>query len=144
MNWARVFLGAIVYLIIGQVMHTVSSILTMDYYTDPNYFAVWSKIMMPGMGPPPTEFYVYSILSSFIVGLIYSYVYVRVKEIMKGTAMKKGMKYGLAIFLMAGIPFFLSVYLLVNLPLGLLVYWLIIDGLLTYLLGGMAIAWLSK
>ena len=144
MNWTRVFLGAIAYLIISQVMHAISSVMAMDYYIDPNYFAVWSKIMMPGMGPPPTEFYVYSILSSFIVGLIYSYIYVRVKEIMKGTVMKKGMKYGLAIFLMAGIPFFLSLYLLVNLPLGLLVYWLIIDGLLTYLLGGIAIAWLNK
>ena len=143
-NCKRIVLGAIAYLVIAQVLHTVSTMLTMNYYLDPNYFAVWSKIMMPTAGPPPMEFYYYSLGFGLIIGIIYSYIYANVKNIMKGTVIKKGLKYGFAIFLMAGIPSFLSIYLLINLPLGLLVYWLIIDQLLTFLFGGVAIAWLNK
>ena len=143
-NCKRIVLGAIAYLVIAQVLHTVSTMLTMNYYLDPNYFTVWSKIMMPIAGPPPMEFYYYSLGFGLIIGIIYSYIYANVKNIMKGTVIKKGLKYGFAIFLMAGIPSFLSIYLLINLPLGLLVYWLIIDQLLTFLFGGVAIAWLNK
>jgi hypothetical protein len=143
-NWLRVFLGAIAYLVIAQVLHTVSSMLTMNYYIDASYFAVWSKVMMSAAGPPSMEFYYYSLAFSLIIGLIYSYIYTEIKNFMKGTVVKKGLKYGFAIFLIAGIPFFLSNYLLINLPLNLLVYWLVFDGLLTYLLGGIAIAWLNK
>jgi hypothetical protein len=144
LNWTRIILGAIAYLAIGLIMNTVSSLLTMDYYKDPNYFAVWSRVMMPAEGAPPANFYYYSISFSFIVGLIYSYIYSRVKGMLKGTAINKGLRYGFVLFLMAGIPFFFSLYLLINLPLSLLIYWLVIDGLLAYLLGGIAIAWLNK
>ena len=143
-NWTRIVLGAIAYVVVAYVLHTISAMITMNYYTDPNYFAVWSKIMMPTAGPPPIEFTYYSLAFSFIVALIYSYIYVDLKNIIKGTAIKKGLKYGFLIFLLEGIPFFFTTYLLVNLPLGLLIYWLIIDGLLTYLIGGIAIAWLNK
>ena len=132
-------------MVIAFVMHTLSSILTMDYYTDPNYFPVWSNIMMPGEGSPPAEFTYYSLGFAFIIGLIYSYIYSRINKIFKiKSAVKKGLKYGFAIFLIAGIPFFLTTFLLINLPLSLLIYWLIIDGLLTYLIGGIAIAKIIK
>ena len=144
LNWSRIILGAIAYLVIGLIMNTVSSLLTMDYYKNPNYFAVWSKVMMPGQGAPPATFYYYSVAFLFIVGLIYSFIYGKVKGLLKGTTILKGLRYGFALFLMAGIPFFFSLYLLINLPLSLLIYWLVIDGLLTYLLGGIAIAWLNK
>ena len=143
-NCTKLVLGAITYLVIGQILHMASSILTMNYYMDPSYFAVWSKVMMPGPGAPLAIFYYYSVLFIFIVGLIYSYIYSRVKGILKGTTVNKGLKYGLGLFLIAGAPFFFSMYLLINLPLSLLIYWLLIDGLLTYLLGGIAIAWLNK
>jgi uncharacterized membrane protein (UPF0182 family) len=141
----KIVLGAIAYLVVAQVLHFASSFLTMNYYTDSNYFGVWSKIMMPAAGAPPAEFYYYSIAFSFIVGLIYSKIYVKVSGFMKAkTVMMKGVKFGLALFFIAGLPFFFTMYLLINLPLGLLLYWLLIDGLLTYLLGGIAIAWLNK
>ncbi|MFH0711344.1 MAG: hypothetical protein V1944_02085 [Candidatus Aenigmatarchaeota archaeon] len=143
-NKVRILLAAIAYVVISQVIHTVSSMLTMSYYTDPTYFPVWSKAMMPAAGPPPTEFYLLSIGFVFIVGLIYSLIYEKVKGIMKGTAFNKGLKYGLALFLMAGVPFFFSMYLLINLPVALLIEWLLVDGLVMYLLGGIAIARLNK
>jgi len=144
LNCPRIILGAIAFLVVAQAMHIVSTMLTMNYYTDANYFAVWSKIMMPAAGPPPAEFYYYSLAFSFIIGLIYSYIYTNIRNVIKGTTIKKGLKYGFVIFLMVGVPYFLTTYLLINLPQSLLVYWLIIDGLLTYLVGGIAIAWLNK
>lgn len=141
----KMVLAAIAYTVIAYVIHTVSSMLTMNYYTDPKYFPVWSKLMMPTAGPPPASFMYYSITFSFIIGLIFSYLYLFFKECIPGkTMINRGVFYGLVLFLVAGIPFFLTNYLLVNLPLGLLIYWLIIDGLITYIIGGIAIAWLNK
>lgn len=137
---AKIILAAVVYVILSQVLHTASTFLTMGYYTDPNYFPVWSKVMMPGPGPPPATFYYYSIAFSFISGLIYSFVYSRIGCHLKGKALQKGIRYGLGLFLVAGIPTFFTMYLLVNLPFGLLVSWLTIDTLLGYLIAGIAIA----
>jgi len=105
---------------------------------------VWSKIMMPGAGPPPVQFYYYSIAFSFIAGLIYSFVYSRINTAFKGNAIQKGLKYGFGLFLVAGIPFFFSMYLLINLPVGLLISWLFIEGLVTYLIAGIVIAKIVK
>lgn len=143
-NKVKIVLGAIAFVIIAQVLHNVLAMLTMDFYRDPAYFSVWSKMMMPGPGGPPAEFMYYSLAFSFVTGLIYSGIYDRVKGFMKGIVWKKGMKFGFVIFLMVGLPFFFTTYLLINLPVALLFYWLIIDGLITYLLGGIAIAWLNK
>ena len=141
----KIITAAIAYVIIALIINTVSAMLTMSYYLDPNYFEVWSKLMMPTAGPPPAEFTYYSIAFSFIAGLIYSFVYSKAMVLFKTkSALKKGLKYGFGLFLLAGIPFFLSVYLLINLPLGLLISWLIFNGLIQYLLGGIAIAEIVK
>lgn len=137
----RIIIAAVAYMIVGYVMHTLSAIATMNYYLDPNYFSVWSKIMMPQAGPPPIEFTYYSLAFTFIVGIIYSYIYSRISSFFKTkNTVRKGVKYGLALFLIAGIPAFLSLYLLINLPVGLLIAWLMVDNLLTYLIGGIVIA----
>lgn len=141
----RFVLAAIAFTVIAFVIHTVCSMLTMSYYTDPNYFPVWSKLMMPTAGPPPASFTYYSITFDFIIGLIFSYIYLFFKGCIPGkTLVNKGVFYGLVLFLVAGVPFFLTNYLLINLPIGLLVSWLFVDGLLTYVIGGIAIAWLNK
>jgi len=137
----KIILGAIAYVVISFVISTLSSYLTMNYYTNPNYFAVWSKIMMPGAGPPPTSFYYYSITFAFIGGLILSFIYSRVEGIFgKKSVMQKGLRFAIGMFLVSAIPFFLNMYLLINLPLGLLISWLIFNGLLVNLFAGIAIA----
>jgi len=141
----KIILAAIAYVVIGKIVNTLSAMLTMSYYMDPNYFAVWSKIMMPGPGPPPAEFTYYGIAFAFISGLIFSYIYTKVSSVIKGKGwMQKGLKYGFGVFLIAGIPMFLSMYLLINLPLGLLVDWMIVDGLIVYLLCGIAVSKIMK
>jgi len=141
----KIILAAIAYVVIGKIVNTLSAMLTMSYYMDPNYFAVWSKIMMPGPGPPPAEFTYYGIAFAFISGLIFSYIYTKVSSVIKDKGwMQKGLKYGFGVFLIAGIPMFLSMYLLINLPLELLVEWMIVDGLIVYLLCGIAVSKIMK
>ncbi len=50
-----VAITAVAMTILAQIVHTLESILTMGYYTDPAYFQVWSKVMMPAAGPPPAS-----------------------------------------------------------------------------------------
>jgi hypothetical protein len=137
----KIILGALAYVVIAFVVSTLSSYLTMSYYTDPNYFPVWSKIMMPTAGPPPMSFFYYSIAFSFIGGLIASFIYSRVQVVFgKKSVMQKGIRFAIGMFLVSGVSFFLSMYLLINVPLGLLISWLFFNGLLVNLFAGIAIA----
>ena len=140
----KVLLAGFVFMIISQIIRTIGAFLEMNYYFDPNYFGVWSKIMMPAAGPPPTSFYCYSLLFAFINGVLFSLVYAYMKGGIPVKAwLKKGLIYGLVVFLIGGIPGSLALYLLINLPAMLLIYWAI-ETLIINLLGGIVVAWLNK
>lgn len=140
----KVLLAAGAYLVIAQLIHSVGALLTMDYYMDPAYFSVWSKIMMPGEGSPPTEFFLASIGLSLIGGVIYAIAYDTLKASIPGkTILRRGLAFGLILFFVGGLPGFLSMYLLVNLPCGLTSWW-IAEGFIVSLLGGTAIAAVLK
>ena len=144
MKWKRIIIATIVFAIVSQVVHTVESMLTMDYYMDEAYFQVWSKLMMPTAGPPPTEFYIASITSAVIIALIYAAAYDIIKGSLPGkTTMKKGLQYGIMLFVLVQIPGLLGMYLLINLPVLLLVYWAI-GSLAILLIGGIVIAKIVK
>ncbi len=139
----KIIVAGIVFAIIAQIIHIIESFVTMNFYTDPAFFGVWSKIMMPTAGPPPAEFYYYSIIFSIITGIIYAIVYEMTKKSLPGkTITKQGLYFGLLLFLLS-IPFSLTMYLLINLPIMLLVYWSI-SGFIIYLLGGTVIARIMK
>jgi len=143
MKFLKVIIAGIVFAIIAQVIHTVESMATMSFYTNPEYFAVWSKIMMPGEGPPPTEFYIYSIIFSIITGIIYAVIYAMIKKSIPGkTVNNQGLYFGFLLFLV-GIPWSLTMYLLINLPSLLVVYWSI-TSLIIDLIFGVIIARLIK
>jgi len=140
----KLLFAAVLFTIISQVIHTVESFLTMSFYLDSNYFGVWSKIMMPGAGAPPTSFYVYSIVFTFISGLIFVFIFTKAKNVIKEKVWWKiGKKYGIVVWLLASIPWTLTSYLLINLPPMLLVYWSI-SSLIIYILSGIAIAKILK
>jgi hypothetical protein len=145
----RIFLAAVIFTVISEIINMAGSFLTMNFYTDSNYFAVWSKIMMPAAGPPPSSFYYYSIAFTFISGLIFSFIFSKVKDVKIDSLIKanvwwkNGTRYGIAVWLLASIPWTFTTYLLINLPSMLLVYWAI-SGLLVYILSGIAIAKILK
>lgn len=140
----RIILAAIAFMIIAQVIHNIEAMLTMNYYTDPTYATVWSKIMMPTAGAPPMEFYYISWTFSFITGLFFAGVYnVITKGIPGNTVAKKGLIYGLLVWLVGGLSGNLAMVLLINLPVELIGYW-IVTGLIINLLAGVAIAKIVK
>ena len=143
MKILKIVIAGIVFAIIAQIIHTVESMATMNFYTDPTYFGVWSKIMMPGEGPPPSDFYIYSIVFSIITGIIYAVAYSMIKKSVPGkTLINKGLYFGFFLFMLA-IPWSLTMYLLINLPATLLVYWAV-SGLIINLIFGIIIARLMK
>lgn len=131
-------------MIIATVFRTVESMMTMDYYMDPDYFSVWSKLMMPTAGSPPIEFTVTSIVFAFIGGLLFAGVYnVIAKGVPGKTLLRKGINYGLIIWIVAGIPFSLSMVLLINLPIDLIAFWTV-TSLIIYSIVGAATSKIVK
>jgi len=138
--FAKIIFAAIAYVVIAELVNIFTASATTSYYIDPNYFSVWSTLMMPSAGPPPVMFFYYSIAFAFITGLIFSFVYSKVGKILhEKDALGKGLRYGLGLFFVAGIPFFLTTLLLINVPFALLVIWLS-TNLIVYLLSGISIA----
>ena len=74
-NLRNIVIASIVILIISQIIHTKGAVLTKDYNIDEAYTQVWSKIMMPAMGPPPMSFYIISMFSALVFALIFVSVY---------------------------------------------------------------------
>jgi len=81
---------------------------------------------------------------AFINGLLFTGVYSVVAKGVPGkTFGKKGTRYGLLVWLVAGIPSALSMVLLINLPIDLIAYW-IVSSLIIYILAGIAVARIVK
>jgi len=140
----KLVIAAIAYTVIAQIIHIVDAFLTMNFYLMPQYFSVWSKIMMPIAGPPPVSFYAFSILFALITGAIFAFIYLTIMKAVPGkTKLQKGLAYGVILFLANGIPGFLSLYLIVNLPTVLIIYWLI-ENLVIFLISGVVFAKLFK
>lgn len=144
-NYKNLLLSAVLFVVLAQIIHSLCAYLGMGYYLEPEYFGVWSKIMMPGPGPPPAEFFYYSLGFGFISAVIYIVVYGILKDSIPGkNAIGKGLIYGfLVIWLVGTVPGNLAMYLLINLPPGILVLWAL-ENLIIALGGGYLIVRINK
>ena len=143
LSFWRILLAGIVFAVIAQIIHHTGAIVSMPFYTDPQYFSVWSKLMMPTAGLPPPEFAYTSFVFSLIIGILFALVYSVISKCMVGQVVTvKGIFYGFLVFLIAGIPGALSLYLLINLPQTLIAMWAF-ENLVIYMLGGITTAWIS-
>ena len=143
-NFWKVLLCGFIFAVIAEIIYSVGSFLTMGYYTDPNYLAVWSKIMMPNAGPPPALFFVYSFIFSIIGGVLIALVYAMVESALKQKSVwQKGAMYGLLISLVGVIPGNMVLPLMVNVPWGMATSWAA-EGLIINLIAGACIARIMK
>ncbi len=140
-NVGKAVLVAILLTIVGFVIRAIETMLTMDYYMDPAYFTVWSRVMMPAAGPPPPEFTYLSLAFGFIIALVYIWAYKTVELALSSVDgwLRKGLLFGVLVFLIGVVPASLSLYLLINLPPGLLAWWTV-SGLLIAFIDGIVIA----
>jgi hypothetical protein len=106
----------------------------------PEYFPVWSKLMMPDMGPPPAIFYTISISVSVGLALLYSTVFHILRTGIPGTGIRKGLNFGILLFLLSSLPSILGMWMLINLPVKFFIAGLVF-GLINYLIGGVVISW---
>lgn len=140
MKILKLLIAGIAFAIIGQMIHTIEAFATMQYYMLPEYWPVWSKIMMPGPGPPGASFYAASLIFGIITGTLVAFVYSKVKAVLPGkAALNKGVYYGLMLSMVAGLPGTLSMFLLFNLPLELVASWTV-TSFAVNILGGIVIA----
>jgi hypothetical protein len=129
-NWGKVLLVGVVYTVIATVAHQVEAFLTMNYYMNPAYFGLWSKLMMPTAGPPPREFMITSTIITFTTGVSIALIYYYLKDILPKSALTRTFLFADLMIATSFIFFTLPVYLLFNVPVGLLISWFITSFLL--------------
>ena len=135
-----IVIGGILFAAASQVILMGEVMATMDIYMMPEYFPVWSKLMMPDMGPPPAIFYVISISTSVGLALLYSALFHVLQAGIPGTGIRKGLNYGVVLFLLSSLPSMLGMWMLINLPAKFFIAGLGF-GLINYLIGGAVISW---
>ena len=124
-SWKKVLYSAVIITVISFVVRQLEVVVTMKYYTDPAFFGVWSKLMMPTAGPPPATFMITSFIFTFITGLSLGLIYYYLKDHLPKD-IKKRIFYFADLMLGTSFVFFtLPVYLMFNVPVGLLVSWFI-------------------
>jgi len=135
-----VLIAAVLFTLTSQLVIMFESAATMDIYLTPEYFPVWSKLMMPDMGPPSLTFFLMSVLVSFALSLIYAVVFRIVAPGIPGEGITRGLSYGLILFFISGVPSLLSMFLLINLPEKFFIAGTV-STLVNFLIGGIIIAW---
>jgi hypothetical protein len=125
LNIKKVLLTSVIFAVISFVIRQVEAILTMKYYLMPQYFGVWSKLMMPTNGPPPASFMITSLVFTFVTGISVTLIYYYLKDHLP-VEKKKRIFYFADIMIGTYFVFFtLPTYLMFNVPVGLLVSWFV-------------------
>jgi hypothetical protein len=143
-NGVRLIMAALAYTVFAYILHLIGALLTMQFYLDPAYFPVWSKLLMPTAGPPPLAFSVCSLILGFIAALLFTFIYLKVRPLFKGKSrVWMGASYGFGVFLVGGLPGFFMLWLLINLPFLLIIDYAF-EGLIANLVGGIIVAYLMQ
>jgi len=125
---------------ISQIVHSAVSMAFMDFYTNPDYFQVWSKVMMPYAGPPPITFYYWAIGLGIFTWSLFAISFLLIKKNLPGNSvLKKGLFFGLIAFMISGLSGGLSYFLYINIPIPLILIWSL-EGLSTFLINGVIAA----
>jgi hypothetical protein len=124
-NWGKVFVVGFFYTVIATIIHQIEAIVSMKYYMMPEYFGVWSKLMMPKAGPPPLDFFITSTILTFTTGVSLALVYYYIRDMLPKNFRERVLLFADLLIGLQFIFFTLPVYLLFNLPIALLVSWFI-------------------
>lgn len=125
LNWGKVLLSGLIYTVFTTIIRQVEAMLTMKYYLMPEYFGVWSKLMMPSADSPPLSFMITSLILTFVSGISLALVYCYVKETLPKAFWKRIFFFADLMIAMSFVFFTLPSYLMFNLPIGLLVSWFV-------------------
>lgn len=129
-HWKKIIIASIILTVIDVVVRQIEAFMTMKYYLMPEYFGLWSKLMMPKAGPPPAEFFIISILFSFLTSLVLATVFVYVKDVFPKQYWMRVLGYAKITILFMLIFSYLPMILLINVPYTLLGSWFISSALI--------------
>lgn len=132
-RWGKVLIAGFIFLIITTIIRQIEVVFTMDYYKIPEYFGVWSKLMMPSAGPPPVSFLVTSLFFSLATGVVLAAFYDFVKNLLPKEKWPRIICFWEIVIGLSFVFFTLPTYLLFNLPLILLVWWFISSAVIFFL-----------
>jgi hypothetical protein len=136
---SRILIASFVFLIISQLLHIGGLTVSMDYYTHPNYYEVWSPLLISfGNINTGISFFYMSIIFGFIGAIIFVSIFAMLGSSIPGSAIKKGLTFGFVIFLIANVPGTLSMFLLLAIPLEIVILWTL-ESFLSYIIGGAVI-----
>lgn len=142
-HWRKVWVAAFAYLVIAFVFRQIEVVLTMDFYKNPEYFGVWSRLMMPMTGPPPISFFVASFIFTYLTGVTLAALYEFIKPLLPKEVKVRFYVYSKIVIVLAAVFFTLPVWLLFNVPLNLLVIWFT-TALVTIMCATVAFIWILK
>lgn len=121
----KILTVTLIYTVFTTIIHQVEAILSMKYYQMPQYFGVWSKLMMPKAGPPPPEFFITSTIFTFYSGISLALVYYYIRAFLPKLFWKRVFIFADLMVATSFIFFIIPSYLLFNLPPQLLLNWFI-------------------
>jgi len=124
-HWGKVLLIGLLYTVISTIVRQAEIIWTMKYYTRPEFFAVWSKLMMPTAGPPPFEFMVTSMILTFAIGVALTIIYYYLKDYLPKGFWHRATYFADILVSTSFVFFTLPVFLLFNVPVALLGWWFV-------------------
>jgi hypothetical protein len=124
-NWLKVLFVSVIYTVISMVVQQIGVVLTMKYYIDPQYFGVWSKVMMPSAGPPPPSFMITSLIMTLASGISIALIYYYLKDMLPKNTKHRVFLFADLLIATYFIFFTLPVYLLFNVPMGLNISWFV-------------------
>lgn len=124
-NFGKLLLVAGIYTVVAIIIRQIEAVLTMKYYMMPEYFGVWSKIMMPTVGPPPIDFFLSSAVITFATGLSITIIYYYMRDILPKDPKTRTFYFADILIGTSFVFFTLPVYLLFDVPWQLLVSWFV-------------------
>ncbi len=124
-SWKKVFLSGLIFTAVSFILRQIEVVLTLNYYMMPRYSGVWSKLMMPGAGPPPANFMITSLVFTFVTGVSIALIYYYLKDHLPKNEKKRIFYFADLMIATSFVFFTLPVYLMFNLPLGLLACWFV-------------------
>jgi hypothetical protein len=123
LKWNKILLSGSIFAVISFVIHQIEAFLTMKYYLMPQYFGLWSKLMMPSAGPPPASFMITSFIFTLITGVSLALIYYYLKDHLPEQKNKRIFYFADLMIATSFIFSTLPMYLMLNVPLGLLISW---------------------
>jgi len=124
-SWKKVFISGLIITVISFVVRQIEAVLTLKYYMMPEYFGVWSKVMMPAAGPPPPSFMITSLVFTLVMGVSLALIYYYLKDHLPENRKKRIFYFADLMIGTSFIFFTLPTYLMFNVPMGLMVSWFI-------------------